>query len=80
MEIFDELEGAIDRIANHRAGYVLAQLAAKLEKTAAGLALCRVLSGSDGQSLRAAAQEAGISAPALLKQERRIKKKLELTL
>ncbi len=45
---------------------------------AAGESLARVVMGDDGEGLRACARRLGVTPPALLKAERRIRGRLQL--
>jgi hypothetical protein len=72
------IEAALDQAGIERAAEALGIMAARLEGTAAGIALRRVISGED-EPLRDAAERAGVSHVALWKHVQRIKKALGLT-
>lgn len=69
------VELAFDRHGDARAADALRVIVARLEDTAAGLALRRALSG-DKTPLRDAAEKAGVSHVAVWKQERTIAKRI----
>ena len=73
-EMILRLDREMERRAIRRAGEVLRVVAWRLEGTSVGEALLRQL--GSGASYRKAAVKAGCSAPAVLKAEKRIKRRL----
>lgn len=78
QKVLEAVESALDRAGDARGAEALAHIAGKLDGTAAGTALRRVLMG-DRTPLRAAADKTGFSYVALWKQEKTIRKHLGLT-
>jgi len=66
---------ALDQAGDQRAAEALARMAARLDGTAAGVALRRVIVGDD-EPLREAAERTGTSHVAIFKQEKRIRQRL----
>jgi hypothetical protein len=71
------IESWADSLAGERAAEALRMMAEKLDGTAGGVALRRVITG-DKEPLRSAAKRAGVSHVALWLQERGIRKRLNL--
>src|SRR6266700_1970893 len=79
-ELVLDLERLVDRLAFRRAGEALHRLSLRLPRNSvAGIALARVIRGAEGQSLREAGRQCGVSGVAILKAERRIRKHTRLT-
>lgn len=74
----DVIENALDIAGDNRGADCLAHMIARLDGSAAGEALRRVVFGSD-EPLRDAAARVGSSHVAIFKQEKRIREKLGLT-
>ena len=77
-DLIAELQPHLDRAGDERAGAALAHMAGRLENTAAGEALRRVICGNV-ESSREAARRVGCSHVAICKQEKLARRKLGLT-
>jgi hypothetical protein len=74
------MERELHREAFKLAGEALHRLSLRLpRKSAAAVALARVIRGGEGESLREAGRRCGVSAVAILKAERRIRTRARLT-
>ena len=73
------LERLVHRLAFRLAGEALHRLSLRLpKKSAAGVALARVIRGPEGESLREAGRRCRVSHVAILKAEKRLEKALRL--
>jgi hypothetical protein len=76
--IFD-LERLLHRMSYRMAGEALARLSLRLPRhSTAGVALARIIRGSEGESLREAGRRCRVSHVAILKLERRLRRQLRL--
>lgn len=76
-EALERLDGLALRLSVLRMVEYLRRILNDLEGTAAGVALRRAILGSEGEGLRVAAKDLGISHVALWKREKAIRKRLK---
>jgi hypothetical protein len=75
-EVVEQIDGVAHSLAITYAATRMLDVMQWLDGSHAGVALKRVLIGDGGKSLRQAAKDVGISAPGLLKLERKIKARI----